>query len=90
MQFEHALVVRAKAEIVAAALANGVVPSHNVSLDLKSVYNTFSDATRARNEFGFLRMWSVYPTQIQAIVDAMKPDYSEVSNAARILFAVIG
>jgi citrate lyase subunit beta/citryl-CoA lyase len=86
-QFEHALLARAKSELVAAALANGVVPSHNVSLDLKSRDNTFSDAARARNEFGFLRMWSIYPTQIQAIVDAMKPDYSEVDNAANILIA---
>ena len=52
-QFEHRLLVRAKAEIVAAALANGVVPAHNVTLDLKNTETTFSDASRARNEFGF-------------------------------------
>jgi len=34
-QFEHRLIVRAKAEIVAAALANGIVPSHSVCLNLK-------------------------------------------------------
>ena len=34
-----------------------------------------------------MRMWSIYPTQIQAIVDAMKPDYSEVEDAANILLA---
>ncbi len=86
-QFEHQLLQRAKAEMVAAALANGVIPAHNVTLDLKSVEQTHSDATRARNEFGFLRMWSIYPTQIQAIVDAMSPDYSEVIDAANILIA---
>jgi len=86
-QFEHRLLARAKAEVVAAALAHGVVPAHNVTLDLKNVETTFSDASRARNEFGFLRMWSIYPTQIQAIVDAMKPDYSEVTDAANILLA---
>ena len=32
-------------------------------------------------------MWSIYPTQIQAIVDAMKPDHSEVQDAANILIA---
>lgn len=68
-QFEHKLLARAKAEVVAAALAHGVVPAHNVSLDLKNTYSTYQDAYRARNEFGFLRMWSIYPTQIQAIVD---------------------
>lgn len=86
-QFDHRLLARAKAEVVAAALANGVVPAHNVTLDLKNEQITHSDASRARNEFGFLRMWSIYPTQINAIVDAMKPDYSEVISAASILLA---
>ena len=86
-QFEHRLLARAKAEVAAAALANGVVPAHNVTLDLKNVETTQSDASRARNEFGFLRMWSIYPTQIQAIVDAMKPNFDEVADAANILLA---
>lgn len=86
-QFDHRLLARAKAEVVSAALANGVVPAHNVTLDLKNEEVTHSDASRARNEFGFLRMWSIYPTQITAIVDAMKPDYSEVISAASILLA---
>lgn len=86
-QFEHKLIARGKAEVVAAALAHGVVPAHNVTLDLKNTYNTYRDASRARNEFGFLRMWSIYPAQIQPIVDAMKPDTSEVEDAANILLA---
>lgn len=86
-QFDHRLLARAKTEVVAAALANGVVPAHNVTLDLKNVETTFNDASRARNEFGFMRMWSIYPTQIQAIVDAMKPNFDEVSDAANILLA---
>ena len=86
-QFEHRLLARGKAEVVAAALANGVVPAHNVTLDLKNVETTYGDASRARNEFGFMRMWSIYPTQIQAIVDAMKPNFDEVSDAANILLA---
>ena len=84
-QFEHRLLARAKAEVVSAALANGVVPAHNVTLDLKNVETTMSDASRAHNEFGFMRMWSIYPTQIQAIVDAMKPNFDEVADAANIL-----
>ena len=84
-QFEHRLLGRAKTEVVSAALANGVVPAHNVTLDLKNVETTYSDASRARQEFGFMRMWSIYPTQIQAIVDAMKPNFDEVSDAANIL-----
>lgn len=86
-QFEHRLLARAKTEVVAAALANGVVPAHNVTLDLKNAETTYADAHRARYEFGFMRMWSIYPTQIEAIVDAMKPDFDEVSDAANILLA---
>jgi len=40
---------------------------------------------RQKNEFGFLRMWSIYPTQIEAIVNAMKPNFDEVLDAAAIL-----
>ena len=86
-QFEHKLLVRAKSEVVAAALANGLVPAHNVCLDLKNTEVVLGDAKRARNEFGFLRMWSIYPAQIQPIVDAMKPDHSEVEDAENILLA---
>jgi citrate lyase subunit beta/citryl-CoA lyase len=86
-QFEHRLIARAKTEVVAAALANGLIPAHNVTLDLKNPYATHADARRARMEFGFLRQWSIYPAQIQPIVDAMKPDHSEVETAAAILLA---
>jgi citrate lyase subunit beta/citryl-CoA lyase len=84
-QFEHPLIARAKTDVVAAALAHGVVPAHNVSLDLKNSYNVFRDAWRARSDFGFLRMWSIHPSQIQPIVDAMKPDLNEVAIAGAIL-----
>ncbi|WP_322102979.1 HpcH/HpaI aldolase/citrate lyase family protein [Paraburkholderia sp. J41] len=86
-QFEHALLARAKADVVAAALANGIVPAHNVCLNLKDAAVIGADAGRARNEFGFLRMWSIYPAQIQPIVNAMRPDFEEVADAAAILVA---
>ncbi|HUH04014.1 MAG TPA: aldolase/citrate lyase family protein [Kofleriaceae bacterium] len=86
-QFDHKLVGRAKTRVVAAALANGVVPAHNVTLDLKNVYQTHDDARRANQEFGFLRMWSIYPAQIKPIVDAMAPDFSEVTAGCEILLA---
>ncbi|HET6334287.1 MAG TPA: aldolase/citrate lyase family protein [Polyangiales bacterium] len=86
-QFEHRAIAYAKARVVSAAMASGVIPAHNVTLDLKNTYATYSDASRARNEFGFLRMWSIYPAQIQSIVDAMKPRTDEVENAVNILAA---
>jgi citrate lyase subunit beta/citryl-CoA lyase len=86
-QFEHRAIAYAKARVVSAAMASGVIPAHNVTLDLKNTYATYSDASRARNDFGFLRMWSIYPAQIQSIVDAMKPRTDEVENAVNILAA---
>lgn len=84
-QFEHPLIVRAKTEIAAAALANGVIPSHNVTTELKDLAVIHADATRARREFGYLRMWSIHPNQIRPIVEAMQPDFSEVEDAVGIL-----
>jgi citrate lyase subunit beta/citryl-CoA lyase len=86
-QFDHPLVARAKCEITTAALAHGVVPTHNVTTELKDLEVIRSDAHRARNEFGYLRMWSIHPNQIMPIVEAMRPDFSEVETAADILIA---
>ena len=86
-QFQHPLIIRAKCEISTAALANGVIPTHNVTTELKDLDVIRHDAHRARNEFGFLRMWSIHPNQIVPIVEAMRPDFSEVETAAAILIA---
>jgi citrate lyase subunit beta/citryl-CoA lyase len=64
-----------------------VVPAHNVSLALKDAQAVRADATRARREFGFQRMWSIHPSQIRPIVDAMRPDHTEVARAVRLLSA---
>ena len=84
-QFEHPLIIRAKCDIAAAALAHGVVPSHNVTTELKDLAYIRCDAERARREFGYLRMWSIHPNQILPIVEAMRPDFSEVEEATAIL-----
>jgi len=86
-QFDHPLVARAKCEIATAALANGVVPSHNVTTELRDLDLIHQDALRARPEFGYLRMWSIHPNQIVPIFEAMCPDFSEVEEAAAILAA---
>ena len=86
-QFEHPLLVRAKTELVAAALAHGVVPAHNVSLALRDPEAVHEDARIARQRFGFLRMWSIHPSQIGPIVAAMSPSHVEVERAGRILLA---
>ena len=86
-QFEHNIIRQAKTKLTTAALAQSVIPAHNVTLDIKNPYQTYADAKRAKDEFGFLRMWSVYPSQVTAIVDAMKPDFSQLADAQNILLA---
>jgi len=86
-QFDHPLVRRAKLEISSAALGHGKVPSHNVTTELSDLEYIRRDAERARNEFGYLRMWSIHPVQIRPILDAMSPDFSEVQDAAEIVSA---
>ena len=86
-QFSHALVVRAKCALAAAALGNGIVPSHNVTTEIRDATVVREDARRARQELGFLRMWSIHPNQILPIIEAMRPDFTEVNEAATLLIA---
>jgi len=86
-QFDHPLVRRAKAEVSAAALAHAVVPAHGVTLALDDPATVHADARRAREELGFLRMWSIHPSQIEPIVRAFRADASELEKAASVLCA---
>jgi len=86
-QFDHPLVRRAKLEISAACHAHGKVPSHNVSTEVRDMDVVANDALRARNEFGFTRMWSIHPAQVPAIVSAFAPRDEEIATAAEILLA---
>ena len=86
-QFDHPLLRRAKCEVAAAALAHAVVPAHGVTLALDDAEAVHADALRARNELGYLRMWSIHPAQIEPIVRAFRPDTAEVERAAAVLVA---
>jgi citrate lyase subunit beta/citryl-CoA lyase len=84
-QFDHPLVARAKLNIAAACHAHGKVPSHNVSTDIRHMDAVASDAKRARDQFGYTRMWSIHPDQIAPIVDAFAPRDEEIALATDIL-----
>ena len=84
-QFDHQLIRRAKGNGVAAALAHGVVPAHNVTLELRDQDVIYGDARRAREEFGFMRQWSIYPAQIEPITRAMAPEAPEVALGEAIM-----
>ena len=84
-QFEHRIIVRAKSEIVAAALAFGKTPSHNITTDYSNTEKLKSDVKRAFQEFGFLRMWSIHPSQIEPIIQGMAPSFREIQEASEII-----
>ena len=86
-QFTHPLVVRAKLEIAAAAHAFGKTPSHCVVTEFKDVAALKLSACRAANEFGYTRMWSIHPSQIQPIIEAFAPGSDEIEQAAEIIAA---
>jgi len=86
-QFTHPLVARAKLAIAAACHANGKVPSHNVTTDIKNLSVVTNDAFCAANEFAYTRMWSIHPEQIRPIIHAFSPNSAEISEAAHILHA---
>jgi len=84
-QFTNELIRRVKSEVVLAALLGGKIASHNVSVDFRDSAHILADATRARREFGFMRMWSIHPEQIEPIIAGMLPSGSEVAEAREII-----
>jgi citrate lyase subunit beta / citryl-CoA lyase len=86
-QFSHPLVRRAKLAISAAAHGHGKVPSHCVITELKDRHRLRAAAERAWREFGYTRMWSIHPDQIEPILSAFAPSTAEVDEAIDILEA---
>jgi citrate lyase subunit beta/citryl-CoA lyase len=86
-QFTHPLVVRAKLEIAAACHGFAKVPSHCVVTEFSDAGAISAAATRAAREFGYTRMWSIHPNQIEPIVEAFAPTAAEVDLAIEIITA---
>ena len=84
-QFDHPMVAYAKLAISRACAAHGKVANHNVTTDYKTTGAAFADARRARDEFGYLRMWSIHPNQIDEILSAFAPAADELLFATELL-----
>ena len=89
-QFEHPLVVRAKLEIAAACHAHGKVPSHCVVTEFNDTAAMQAAATRASQELGYTRMWSIHPAQIRPILQAFAPRQDDIDDASKIIAAAAG
>lgn len=88
-QFTHPLVLRAKLEIAAACHAHGKVPSHCVVTEFSDTAAMKTAALKAAKELGYTRMWSIHPSQIRPILEAMAPDEREIENATKIIAAAV-
>jgi citrate lyase subunit beta/citryl-CoA lyase len=86
-QFTHPLVVRAKLEISSACHAHGKVPSHGVVTEFKDQAAFRAAASRAANDFGYTRMWSIHPDQIRPILEVFAPSADEIHKATQLLHA---
>ena len=86
-QFTHPLVLRAKLEIASACHAHGKVPSHCVVTEFSDLQAIKVAATKASRELGFTRMWSIHPSQIRPVVEAMAPTADEIELAANLIEA---
>jgi citrate lyase subunit beta/citryl-CoA lyase len=86
-QFTHPLVVRAKLEIASACHAHGKVPSHCVVTEFNDMAAMRAAAQRAAQELGCTRMWSIHPSQIRPILEAMAPDTAAIEVASEIVLA---
>ncbi len=84
-QFDHPLITRAKLEISSACHASGKVPSHSVITEFSDMEAIRKAAVRASREFGFTRMWSIHPSQIRPIVEALAPSSDEIGEAAELV-----
>lgn len=84
-QFDHPMVAYAKLAISRACSAHGKIANHNVTTDYKTAGAAFADARRARDEFGYLRMWSIHPNQIDEILHAFAPEDDELAFATELL-----
>jgi citrate lyase subunit beta/citryl-CoA lyase len=63
------------------------VPSHNVVTELDQPDALRAAAHRAHRDFGYTRMWSIHPAQIDPIVAAFSPTETDILDAERILLA---
>jgi citrate lyase subunit beta/citryl-CoA lyase len=86
-QFDHRLIAQAKVAIVSAAVRHGKVATHNVCVAVDDPVLAYKDARRAQREFGFQRMWSIHPGQIEPLARGLTPPAERIAYAEAVLLA---
>ena len=86
-QFSHPLVVRAKLEVASSCHAHGKTPAHCVVTEINNLDALRQAAHLAAQSFGYMRMWSIHPSQIRPILAAFAPSEAEIEHATKIIAA---
>jgi citrate lyase subunit beta/citryl-CoA lyase len=60
-----------------------------VVTEFKQVKAIQAAASRAAHEFGYTRMWSIHPAQVQPIIEVFAPTVAELDEAIEIINAGI-
>jgi citrate lyase subunit beta/citryl-CoA lyase len=84
-QFAHPLVVQAKLAIATACHAHGKVPSHCVVTEFKDAPALTAAASKAAQQLGYTRMWSIHPSQIKPILAAFAPSAADIAVACEMI-----
>lgn len=84
-QFEHSLLMYAKQQVSMLCHAFKITPSHSITIKINDKKQVYDDAKRAREEFGFLRMWSIHSNQIESILEAFSYSDEEIEKSLEIL-----
>lgn len=84
-EFDSPLLCDVKVRIATLCHAAHKVPSHSICSELKDTRAIHAHAKRAFQGFGFTRMWSIHPDQIEPILQAARYPMSELEQATQIL-----
>ncbi|WP_409488824.1 HpcH/HpaI aldolase/citrate lyase family protein [Pseudomonas promysalinigenes] len=84
-EFACPIINDVKVRISTLCQTHGKVASHSLCSELRNAEVVTAHAARAFNDFGFRRMWSIHPDQIEPILKASRPEQELIERAAQIL-----
>ena len=84
-QFEHLLIQKAKVKLAQAALINKKVAAHNACMEINDPSIIYQDAKIASSKYGFSRMLSIHPNQINPIISGFSVSEEEIEQAIILL-----
>lgn len=84
-QFEHELIKNAKSILSAAAARYKKIATHNVCFNIKNSQQIKDDAYTAYTKYGFSRMSSIHPAQIDPILAGFSLSDNDIEEAFEII-----